>query len=687
MATILVTRPERQAARTAERLRADGREVIVSPVLAIAELTPPIPEGRADVVLATSANAAGWLTRPEIRAALGDRPVFAVGDQAAAAIREGGYKNVRSAEGDGDDLVELIFRALAPPARILAVVGDPHRDQPLEALREKGYGIVAVVAYEAALVEQLTAEAIAGLRYDIVDAVLHYSPRSARQFIALAQSADASDKLARLRHVCLSQEIADALPDQLRAHAAIADAPNEDSLFVALAAALDEAPAIESIAPEDAPQRPKRASRSRAPRVIEGEAKRVEERAEASETSAAPAITEDAAVVPEAKDASVPAQATSLVDAPASNEEAVASAETSPLRASAVSSADARDEIREMREEPRAAAASSATSFASASQKDAPPRSPSILTPLIVSTVAGAIAGAVVALLFALAPKPADFSALDQRFATLAPRSDLAPLQQKVDGATAAFQRDQAALRAQIEELAKRVQAAAQTQAPVSSGASASGGSEDLRTELEALKQQIAALQAKSDELARVTGQIQGAAQASTVMRRHALASAISQALTRGGAYGGELDALKALGATDQQFAALKPYAAGNAPSPRALADSFKPLAPRLIEQAQNVSATSSLADRAWASLRQLVRVRPVGEAQGDDVPSLVARIESALARGSLSDAWVAYEKLPAPQHALAAVWGGTLKQRLDAGVAAQSLIDEAARALAQPGK
>jgi hypothetical protein len=61
-----------------------------------------------------------------------------------------------------------------------------------------------------------------------------------------------------------------------------------------------------------------------------------------------------------------------------------------------------------------------------------------------------------------------------------------------------------------------------------------------------------------------------------------------------------------------------------------------------------------------------------------------VARIEDALARGSISDAAAAWESLPDAARQASGEWGQQLKQRAEAEAAARTVAAEAVAALNQ---
>ena len=81
----------------------------------------------------------------------------------------------------------------------------------------------------------------------------------------------------------------------------------------------------------------------------------------------------------------------------------------------------------------------------------------------------------------------------------------------------------------------------------------------------------------------------------------------------------------------------------------------------------------------------RIVTIRPVNEPGSTDVPSLVARIEQALARGNVQDAVAAWDALPEPSRRLSEEWGTRAKARAAADLGAQAIANDALTALNNP--
>jgi uroporphyrinogen-III synthase len=160
------------------------------------------------------------------------------------------------------------------------------------------------------------------------------------------------------------------------------------------------------------------------------------------------------------------------------------------------------------------------------------------------------------------------------------------------------------------------------------------------------------------------------------------LADRLGSALRTGAPLGPSLDALRRQNADPQALAALEPFAAQGAPNAAALAQSFKPFGDRIIAESRPASSNAGWTDRLWRMADQVVTVRAADDKGGNDVPSLIARIQTALANGSLREAAAAWDVLPEPARHLSEDWGRRLKQRIAAEEAVQKISDRALSAL-----
>jgi uroporphyrinogen-III synthase len=222
-ARVWITRAEPGAARTADRLREQGFEPLIRPLLAVAFLPADLPDIDGFAALAfTSRNGVAAFAALSSRR---DRPVFAVGDATARAAREIGFTEVESADGDLIALARRVASRASGP--ILAPVAETPAGDLGQAVRAAGgaASIQSVAVYRTASTDASAPDAF--------DAVLVHSPRAAQ---VLAQPG-CTPALARAAVVCISPAAAAPLRD-IGLAPAVASAPREDALLASLQAAL-----------------------------------------------------------------------------------------------------------------------------------------------------------------------------------------------------------------------------------------------------------------------------------------------------------------------------------------------------------------------------------------------------------------------------------------------------------------
>src|SRR5919197_5917523 len=169
---LLVTRPEPDGVRTAGLLRARGHEVMRAPLLRIELLDFELPDKAWSAVVMTSANAARAVAHHSRREMLTALDVFTVGRHTADAARAAGFRTVHSADGDKDDLADLLrARRGEASAPLLYLTGEDRAGD----LAAGGARVVTVVAYRAVTVEHFAPEVAAALARRAVDGVLHFS--------------------------------------------------------------------------------------------------------------------------------------------------------------------------------------------------------------------------------------------------------------------------------------------------------------------------------------------------------------------------------------------------------------------------------------------------------------------------------------------------------------------------------
>ncbi|MHB8883936.1 MAG: uroporphyrinogen-III synthase [Methylovirgula sp.] len=232
---ILVTRARDEAKRTVEKLAGLGHQAVVSSVLEMAPTGMQWPHGVMDAVLATSAQAfelgdfAPEWPLPEARRLL---PLFLVGSRTLEAARQCGFVGEAVLAADVKELAGIVIAKMQAPARLLYLAGRDRKSDLEISCKEAGLDILVVEIYEACAAETLSDEAINAMIKGQIDAVLHYSRRSAEIFLALAQAAGVDPIF--LHHMAISADAAAPLQAVGMLLVAIAAEPNEQALLALL---------------------------------------------------------------------------------------------------------------------------------------------------------------------------------------------------------------------------------------------------------------------------------------------------------------------------------------------------------------------------------------------------------------------------------------------------------------------
>ena len=229
---LLVTRPEPDATRTAALLEARGHRVVVDPVLSLDLLPAVRPTGDFDAVVVTSATAVRAMQSNVDLDPLRRLPLYAVGGHTAEAARAAGFATVHDAAGDAVALARLLSATLPPGTRVLHLAGEDRARDLGPLLAAAKIEVEVLVLYRMLVAERL-GPAAAVLSAGGLDAVLHYSARSAAAFVHLAEREGLTGAVKELRHFCLSQTVAAPLV-ALGAQAKIAPEPNEAALLALL---------------------------------------------------------------------------------------------------------------------------------------------------------------------------------------------------------------------------------------------------------------------------------------------------------------------------------------------------------------------------------------------------------------------------------------------------------------------
>jgi uroporphyrinogen-III synthase len=229
---LLLTRPEPDAGRTAQALRALGHTVTISPLMRFRPLPDVrLPKRRYQAVLVTSSNAVRALLDHAERDLFADCPLLAVGDRTALVARRAGFAKARSAGGSVDDLVALVGSICQPDAGPLLYLSGQARTGNMEGrLEDIGFSVDLRVVYDMEAAGGLSETAIGALRAGAIDGVLIYSQQTAAAF-ALALRAAGLTPLSCVHAFCLSEAASRPLATVFGGPVHIAEKPDQVHLF------------------------------------------------------------------------------------------------------------------------------------------------------------------------------------------------------------------------------------------------------------------------------------------------------------------------------------------------------------------------------------------------------------------------------------------------------------------------
>lgn len=236
---VLVTRPHPDNEATARALRKRGFEVVLAPMLRFEQV--PLDETlEADIagVIVTSANALRAV-EGEL-AELAALPLFAVGNHTADEARRLGFARVISAEGDATKLRRRVakeFRGKEATKLLYLAGGDLSRDLAGE-LGADGFEVITRITYRMVALSTLSRETREAFAANEVEAVLHYSQRSARAFLEAARADGVEISALAVPQCCISANVAAILHEAGAVQVLSAASPDENALFGALERAL-----------------------------------------------------------------------------------------------------------------------------------------------------------------------------------------------------------------------------------------------------------------------------------------------------------------------------------------------------------------------------------------------------------------------------------------------------------------
>ncbi len=226
---ILVTRPQPQAGKTAQKLIAMGHDVIVEPMLRFQPLTVDRDvAGDAKAIAVTSANAIEALAVNGLVDQLQHLPLYTVGEATAKAAEISGFQNVFKAEGDVDSLGRLIASSGQRGPVFYPAAVDRSGDLAGQ-LKQQGIACHLAEVYQMAAVTGFSETTLEQIHAGTVDCALFYSLRTIQIFLMITKLEKTTVFLNSMKALCVSKRVAEQAG--VFGEVLTAKTPSEDGLF------------------------------------------------------------------------------------------------------------------------------------------------------------------------------------------------------------------------------------------------------------------------------------------------------------------------------------------------------------------------------------------------------------------------------------------------------------------------
>ena len=229
---VLITRPEHEGRRTAAQLAALGHEPVLAPLTQIIAIPANPPADPFDGVIVTSAQAIRPPCLPKLDRQVLKLPLYVVGRRTAEEAQKAGFERLEAVAANAAELSDRIGH-IQPGARLLYLAGRDRKPDLERALAGAGIQVAVVETYEARALDSLPHNAHDALWDGRIEAVLHFSRRSAELFVDLARKAGVAAAASRARHCAISVDAAAPLAGFAN-RIAIAKTPDARALFETL---------------------------------------------------------------------------------------------------------------------------------------------------------------------------------------------------------------------------------------------------------------------------------------------------------------------------------------------------------------------------------------------------------------------------------------------------------------------
>ena len=202
---ILLTRPIEDSHTLALKLQSLGHQVSLIPVISIEGIMyKEINFSEFSGIIFTSTNAIKFLDNKNINK---DINCFCVGSATETKAKSFGYQNIFAADGNVNNLKELILLNFSPSEGKLLYVGGETVSSDLDhQLLSEGYNIKRIINYRANQIKAFDNNIIEKLKQKIPDIIYTYSENSAISFLNLIKNYQLESLFMDTNLMCIGEK-------------------------------------------------------------------------------------------------------------------------------------------------------------------------------------------------------------------------------------------------------------------------------------------------------------------------------------------------------------------------------------------------------------------------------------------------------------------------------------------------
>lgn len=234
--SVLITRPRAAAEAFAERLRQEGIEAHIAPLMEYVPVAADLSHaGEADALVFSSVQAVTMFSEQSDVRAL---PVFAVGEATALAAANAGFDRIYTSAGDSISLAGLI-RARQPTLNLRKLfhpAGEDTAGDLGRLLENDNMTVTRVILYKAEFIETIPSDIEEAIKAGKINTVTLFSARTAQNFANIVRQSRMEGASKNIEAICLSERVARELRGMKWRSLQVTKSPSVNAMVAVLTA-------------------------------------------------------------------------------------------------------------------------------------------------------------------------------------------------------------------------------------------------------------------------------------------------------------------------------------------------------------------------------------------------------------------------------------------------------------------